>query len=110
MDCTASSIELCEASNVLLMTLMEEENQEDHYYYQNFEDERLVSMIQLLEAEINSINPMLMVGQVEGQDCSTPPSPITDNCDWVMEDMEVVPSISSSFDDDYPSAERVKML
>ena len=45
MDCTASSIELYEASNVLLMTLMEEENQEDHYYYQNFEDERLVSMI-----------------------------------------------------------------
>ncbi|XP_028755373.1 uncharacterized protein LOC114714773 [Neltuma alba] len=86
--------ELCEASNVLLMTLMEETQEDDHY--QNFEDERLVSMIQSLEAEI-SRNPMLME-QMDGQDCSASSS-VTDDYDWVM-DMEAVPSISSPFDDD----------
>ncbi|KAK4256013.1 hypothetical protein QN277_008934 [Acacia crassicarpa] len=93
--------ELCEASNVLLMTLMEEETQEDHYYQNCEEDERLVSMIQSLEAEINSRNPLLMMEQVDGQDCSTSLLSATDDdFDWVMEDMEIVPSLSSSpFDD-----------
>ncbi|KAK7272641.1 hypothetical protein RJT34_29372 [Clitoria ternatea] len=63
--------------NVLLMCLMEESQQEEEYYG----DDRLVSMIQSLEAEI-MMNEM---GHVDGQDCSTKPD------DWV--DMELISSL-----------------
>ncbi|KAE9585103.1 hypothetical protein Lal_00017940 [Lupinus albus] len=69
--------ELSEANNVLLMSLMEETH-EDEYNG----DDRLVSMIQSLEAEIN--DPIL------GQDCYT--SIINDNnAHWV--DKELLSSL-----------------
>ncbi|XP_054811158.1 uncharacterized protein LOC129312534 [Prosopis cineraria] len=84
--------EFGEASNVLLMALMEETQEE-----QNCEDERLVSMIQSLEAEI-SRNSMLME-QVDGKDCSTSSISTDDYYDDIMDiDQQVVPSISP-FDD-----------
>ncbi|XP_061352160.1 uncharacterized protein LOC133297110 [Gastrolobium bilobum] len=61
-------IEFSEANNVLLMSLMEE-TQEDEYYG----DDRLVSMIQSLEAEISVpvLGQMYEMGHVDDQGCST---------------------------------------
>ena len=53
-----------ESNNMLLMTLMEE-IQEDQYC----EDDRLISMIQSLEAEI-SYSRSIEEGHVDSQDCS----------------------------------------
>ncbi|KAI9083182.1 hypothetical protein K1719_034915 [Acacia pycnantha] len=89
-----------ETNKILLMALMEE-TQEDHQYYA---DDRLISMIQSLEAEISSNTSSgdsyqsydMEVGQVDDQDCSTSSS-ISFSADW--DDMEVV-SASSSFDEE----------
>ncbi|KAK4256010.1 hypothetical protein QN277_008931 [Acacia crassicarpa] len=89
-----------ETNKILLMALMEE-TQEDHQYHA---DDRLISMIQSLEAEISSTTSSgdsyqsydIMVGQVGDQDCSTSSS-ISFSADW--DDMEVVPA-SSSFDEE----------
>lgn len=69
-------LEFSETNNILLMTLMEEitENEEAHVLHDHDEcygedDDRLVSMIQSLEAVITSQHDG--VGHVEGQDCST---------------------------------------
>ncbi|CAL0326468.1 unnamed protein product [Lupinus luteus] len=79
--------EFSEANNVLLLSLMEETH-EDEYNG----DDRLVSMIQSLEAEIN--DPMLgqryeLGHMMDGQDCYTS---INDNANWV--DKEFVSSLS----------------
>ncbi|RDY03797.1 hypothetical protein CR513_12574, partial [Mucuna pruriens] len=78
-------IEFLEANNVLLMSLMEETQDEEYYG-----DDRLVSMIQSLEAEISDteIGQMYESGHVDVQDCSTSDSG-TDN--WV--DMELISSL-----------------
>lgn len=101
--------EFSEATNALLMTLMEEEaedlrvDDDDGRFYG---DHRLVSMIQSLEAEINigsDHHPVCdQMGQVDGQGCSTSSSAIGDYYnDWV-DNMEVMMTVSpsSEFDDD----------
>ncbi|KAE9621563.1 hypothetical protein Lal_00032983 [Lupinus albus] len=79
--------EFYEANNVLLMSLMEETH-EDEYNG----DDRLVTMIQSLEAEIN--DPLLgqryEVENMGGQDCYT--SSINNHDHWI--DMELVSSFS----------------
>ncbi|CAL0310717.1 unnamed protein product [Lupinus luteus] len=79
--------EFSEANNVLLMSLLEETH-EDEYNG----DDRLVTMIQSLEAEIN--DPLLgqryEVGNLDGQDCYT--SSINNHDHWI--DMELVSSLS----------------
>ncbi|KAG4384349.1 hypothetical protein AAZX31_13G243200 [Glycine max] len=77
--------EFSEANNVLLMSLMEETQEEEYYG-----DERLVSMIQSLEAEITDteIGQMYEMGHVDGQDCSTS---VSDPNHWV--DMELISSL-----------------
>ncbi|CAJ1957848.1 unnamed protein product [Sphenostylis stenocarpa] len=72
-------MEFSEASNVLLMSLMEETQEEEYYG-----DDRLVSMIQSLEAEISDTE----MGHVDDQDCSTSDS---DPDHWV--DMELISSL-----------------
>ncbi|XP_057457171.1 uncharacterized protein LOC130748089 [Lotus japonicus] len=59
--------EFLEANNMVLMSLMEE-TQEDEYYV----DDRLVSMIQSLEAEISGpvLGQMYNMGHVDDQDFS----------------------------------------
>ncbi|KAK7324445.1 hypothetical protein VNO77_28001 [Canavalia gladiata] len=82
-------IEFSEANNVLLMSLMEETQEEEYYG-----DDRLVSMIQSLEAEITS-DPELgqimhdEMGHVDDQDCST--SSMSGPDHWV--DMELISSL-----------------
>ncbi|WVZ01082.1 hypothetical protein V8G54_027151 [Vigna mungo] len=56
-------MEFSEANNVLLMSLMEETQEEEYYHG----DDRLVSMIQSLEAEISDTE----IAQMDDQDCST---------------------------------------
>ncbi|XP_047177756.1 uncharacterized protein LOC124844791 [Vigna umbellata] len=56
-------VEFSEANNVLLMSLMEETQEEEYYHG----DDRLVSMIQSLEAEIGDTE----IAQMDDQDCST---------------------------------------
>ncbi|QCE10540.1 hypothetical protein DEO72_LG10g1774 [Vigna unguiculata] len=56
-------MEFSEANNVLLMSLMEETKEEEYYDG----DDRLVSMIQSLEAEISDTE----IAQMDDQDCST---------------------------------------
>ncbi|KOM42652.1 hypothetical protein LR48_Vigan05g025600 [Vigna angularis] len=56
-------VEFSEANNVLLMSLMEETQEEEYYHG----DDRLVSMIQSLEAEISDTE----IAQMDDQDCST---------------------------------------
>jgi len=77
-------MEFSEANNVLLMSLMEE-TQEGEYY-----DDRLVSMIQSLEAEINDteINQIYEMGHLDDQDCSTSDS---EPDHWV--DMNIISSL-----------------
>ncbi|KAE9590558.1 hypothetical protein Lalb_Chr20g0108981 [Lupinus albus] len=60
--------EISEANNVLFISLMEETH-EDEYNL----DDRVVSMIQSLEAEINDslLSQRYEVGHVDGQDCFT---------------------------------------
>ncbi|WJX68022.1 hypothetical protein P8452_52434 [Trifolium repens] len=90
----SSSIELgigqlSEANNVILMSLMEETHElEDEYYV----DDKLVSMIQSLEAEI-SATQNYDIGYMDGQDCST--SFIDHPDHWI--DMELISS--SPFDE-----------
>ncbi|XP_027342976.1 uncharacterized protein LOC113855534 [Abrus precatorius] len=78
-------IEFSEANNVLLMSLMEE-TQEDEYYG----DDRLVSMIQSLEAEINDpeLDQVYEMGHVDDQYCSTS---MSGPDHWV--DMELISSL-----------------
>ncbi|KAK4256011.1 hypothetical protein QN277_008932 [Acacia crassicarpa] len=91
-----------ETNKILLMALMEE-TQDDHQYCAH--DDRLISMIQSLEAEISSTTGSgdsyqsydMEVGQVDDQDCSTSSSILFNADDW--DDMEVV-SASSSFDEE----------
>ncbi|XP_058727437.1 uncharacterized protein LOC131598881 [Vicia villosa] len=91
----SSSIELgidqfSEANNVILMSLMEETHEyEDEY----IGDDKLVSMIQSLEAEISDTQNYDMGGYMDGQDCST--SLIIDSDHWV--DIELISS--SLFDE-----------
>ncbi|KAL5079210.1 hypothetical protein RYX36_007631 [Vicia faba] len=67
----SSSIEIgidqfSEANNVILMSLMEETHEyEDEY----FGDDKLVSMIRSLEAEINDTQNYDMGGYMDDQDC-----------------------------------------
>ncbi|XP_014500731.1 uncharacterized protein LOC106761676 [Vigna radiata var. radiata] len=56
-------MEFSEVNNVLLMSLMEETQEEEYYHG----DDRLVSMIQSLEAEISDTE----IAQMDDQDCST---------------------------------------
>ncbi|KAG2372386.1 histidine-containing phosphotransfer protein [Vigna angularis] len=56
-------VEFSGANNVLLMSLMEETQEEEYYHG----DDRLVSMIQSLEAEISDTE----IAQMDDQDCST---------------------------------------
>ncbi|TKY49295.1 hypothetical protein E2542_SST26724 [Spatholobus suberectus] len=78
-------IEFSEANNVLLQSLMEE-TQEDEYYG----DDRLVSMIQSLEAEISDaeMGQMYEMGHVDDQDCSMS---VSGPDRWV--DMELISSL-----------------
>ncbi|KAK7244014.1 hypothetical protein RIF29_38831 [Crotalaria pallida] len=80
-------IEFSEANNVLLMSLMEE-TREDEYNG----DDRLSSMIQSLEAEINDplMGQRYEIGHVDGQDCYTTTS-INGPDHWI--DMELVSSL-----------------
>ncbi|KAL2331218.1 hypothetical protein Fmac_018799 [Flemingia macrophylla] len=73
--------ELSEANNVLLMSLLEETQEEEYYG-----DDRLVSMIQSLEAEISDTE---MMGHVDDHDCSTSDSGPDDH--WI--DMEMISSL-----------------
>jgi len=77
-------MEFSEANNVLLMSLMEETQEEEYY------DDRLVSMIQSLEAEINDteINQIYEMGHLDDQDCSTSDS---EPDHWV--DMNIISSL-----------------
>ncbi|KAI9083189.1 hypothetical protein K1719_034922 [Acacia pycnantha] len=89
-------LEFSEANNLLLMALMEETQEDDH------DDDRLMTMIQSLEAEISNQSQRYdhHVGQVDGQDCSMSSSVCTTD-DWM--DMEVASAFSSSsspFDED----------
>ncbi|GAU28431.1 hypothetical protein TSUD_54830 [Trifolium subterraneum] len=90
----SSSIELgigqlSEANNVILMSLMEETHElEDEYYG----DDKLVSMMQSLEAEISATQNYNM-GYMDGQDCSTS---FIDHPDHLI-DMELISS--SPFDE-----------
>ncbi|ESW21327.1 hypothetical protein PHAVU_005G061801 [Phaseolus vulgaris] len=61
-------MEFSEANNVLLMSLMEETHEEEYYG-----DDRLVSMIQSLEAELSDteIGQFYEMGHLDDQDCST---------------------------------------
>lgn len=61
---------------MLLMSLMEESTQEADEYYG---DDRLVSMIQSLEAEIS-----YDMGHVDGQDCSNGPDHLVDNMELMI--------------------------
>ncbi|KAL2331224.1 hypothetical protein Fmac_018805 [Flemingia macrophylla] len=72
-------LEFSEANNILLMSPLEE-TQEEYYG-----DDRLVSMIQSLEAEISDPE----MGHMDDQNCSTSDSGSDDN--WV--DMEVISSL-----------------
>ena len=85
-------IEFSEANTVLLMSLMDE-TQEDDF----FGDDRLVSMIQSLEAEINDppIDQRAETGHVDGQDCSTS---VGNDFSWA--DLEL--ASSSAFDEMIP--------
>ncbi|CAJ1957844.1 unnamed protein product [Sphenostylis stenocarpa] len=78
-------MEFSEADNVLLMSLMEETQEEEYYG-----DERLVSMIQSLEAEISDteMGQIYEMGHVDDQYCSTSD---TDPDNWV--DMELISSL-----------------
>ena len=82
-------IEFSEASNVVFMSLMEETQEEEHYG-----DDRLVSMIKSLAAEISDplSGQRYEIGHVDDQDCSTSASHLDH---WV--DMELVSS--SPFDE-----------
>ncbi|KAI4333408.1 hypothetical protein L6164_018228 [Bauhinia variegata] len=88
-----------EANSLLLRSLMEETQEEHDQYYG---DDRLVSMIQSLEAEISgsllgytaSELQGFDNGHADGQDCSTSVS--DHDCGWV-DDMEV--SSSSQFEE-----------
>ncbi|KAI9083143.1 hypothetical protein K1719_034876 [Acacia pycnantha] len=91
-----------ESNHILLMALMEETQDEHDQYYAA---DRLMSMIQSLEAELSSSSSSydpyqsfdMEVGQVDDQDCSTSSSSSSFSADW--DDMEVV-SASSSFDEE----------
>ncbi|XP_020233614.1 uncharacterized protein LOC109813768 isoform X2 [Cajanus cajan] len=72
--------EFSDANNVLLMSLLEETQEEEYYG-----DDRLVSMIQSLEAEISDTE----MGHVDDQDCSTSDSGLDDH--WG--DMELISSL-----------------
>ncbi|CAL5187235.1 unnamed protein product [Lathyrus oleraceus] len=91
----SSSLELgndqfSEANNVILMSLMEETHEfEDEY----FGDDKLVSMIQSLEAEISDTQNYDMGNYMDGQDCST--SSFIGSDHWI--DMELISS--SPFDE-----------
>ncbi|KAH1148716.1 hypothetical protein AAZX31_15G232100 [Glycine max] len=78
-------IEFSEANNVLLMSLMEEEQEEEYYG-----DDRLVSMIQSLEAEITDteMGQMYEMGHVDDQDRSASVG-VPDH--WV--DLELISSL-----------------
>nr|XP_004488658.1 uncharacterized protein LOC101496808 [Cicer arietinum] len=80
-----------EANNVILTSLMEETQDEfeDEYYG----DDKLVSMIQSLEAEISSPE-IYGMGQMDGQDCSTSFIGLDH---WIDENMELISS--SPFDE-----------
>ncbi|KAK4256009.1 hypothetical protein QN277_008930 [Acacia crassicarpa] len=87
-------LEFSEANNLLLMALMEETQEDD------LDDDRLMTMIQSLEAEISNQRYDHHVGQVDGQDCSMSSSFCTTD-DWM--DVEVASAFSSSsppFDED----------
>ncbi|KAL2331219.1 hypothetical protein Fmac_018800 [Flemingia macrophylla] len=73
-------IEFSEANHVLLMSLLEESQEEEYYG-----DDRLMSMIQSLEAEIGDTE----MGHVDDQDCSTSDSGPDDH--WV--DMGMISSM-----------------
>ena len=78
-------IDFSESNNVLLMSLMEETQEEEYYG-----DDRLVTMIQSLEAEITDteMGQMYEMGHVDSQDCSTS---VSDPNQWV--DMELISSL-----------------
>ncbi|CAJ1957846.1 unnamed protein product [Sphenostylis stenocarpa] len=82
-------MEFSEANNVLLMSLMEETQEEEYNG-----DDRLVSMIQSLEAEISDteMSQIYEIGHVDDHGCSTSDS---DPDHWV--DMELISSLP--FDD-----------
>ncbi|XP_028755374.1 uncharacterized protein LOC114714774 [Neltuma alba] len=91
-------LEFSESNNILLMALMEE-TQEDQYYA----DERLMSMIQSLEAELSSTTGSaadpyqsyeMEAGQMDDQDCST--SSLSFSTDDHWDNMEVISASSSS--------------
>ncbi|KAG4950345.1 hypothetical protein JHK82_043706 [Glycine max] len=79
-------IEFSEANNFLLMSLMEETQEEEYYG-----DDRLVSMIQSLEAEISDteMSQMYEMSHVDDQDCSTS---VSGPDHWV--DMELISSLT----------------
>ncbi|KAF7836576.1 uncharacterized protein G2W53_011435 [Senna tora] len=116
-SCVFEGFEISEATNVLLMNLMEEDEE-----YVGDQD-RLVSMIQSLEEEIRSSSNFSTthLGQVEDQDCSTSsvvPAFHDDECyNWVDMEEEMVSSSSSSssssiltFDDDDDDDDDFKMM
>ncbi|RDX71764.1 hypothetical protein CR513_48840, partial [Mucuna pruriens] len=81
----ALGIEFSEANNVLLMSLLDETHEEEYYG-----DDRLVSMMQSLEAEISDteMGQMYEIGYVDDQDCST-----SDNGSDHWDDMELISSL-----------------
>ncbi|RDY03798.1 hypothetical protein CR513_12575, partial [Mucuna pruriens] len=81
----ALGIEFSEANNVLLMSLLDETHEEEYYG-----DDRLVSMMQSLEAEISDteMGQIYEIGHVDDQDCSTSDS---GSDHWV--DMELISSL-----------------
>ncbi|XP_028755375.1 uncharacterized protein LOC114714775 [Neltuma alba] len=97
-ESVCEGLEFSESNNILLMALMEE-TQEDQYYA----DERLMSMIQSLEAELISTTSSaadpyqiyeIEVGQMDDQDCST--SSLSFSTHDHGDDMEVISANSSS--------------
>ncbi|KAK4256012.1 hypothetical protein QN277_008933 [Acacia crassicarpa] len=101
-ESVCEELEFSSESNHILLKALMEETQEEHDQY--YAADRLMSMIQSLEAELSysssSYDPCqscdMEVGQVDDQDCSTSSS-LSFSADWDY--MEIV-SASSSFDEE----------
>lgn len=96
--------EFSEANNMLLMALMEDTQEDDQYHHDMYyaDNDKLMNMIQSLEAEISNQrygddidhHHHHHMGHMDGQDYSTSSVCTNDDC-WTM-DMEMASASSST--------------